>query len=81
MFFDIFVLIEFLLIVAGEAMADVVFDDTSGIYAGLMVAVSAFSMLLVLKDKTVACLVLALSVTPTLTVYLGHSMLRRPCRH
>ena len=82
-FFSIFVLIEFLLIIAGEAimMGHRVFDDVVRIYAGLMIAISAFSMLLIFKDKTVGYLILALPITLTTIVYLGHRMLWWPCEY
>ena len=56
-----------------------VFDDAVRIYAGLMITVSTFSMLLVFKDKTARYRVLALSVTLAIIVYLGHRMLWWPC--
>ena len=79
--FVLFALFEFLMIMFGETImvGHRIVGVEARIYPGSMIAVAAFSMILIFKDRTVGYLILGLSVTITLIVHFGHRMLWWPC--
>ena len=81
--FIIYTIFEYLMFMFGEAImvGHRVVGADARIYAGIMMAVAAFSMILIFMDRAIGYLILGLSITITLVVYFGHHMFWWPCKY